>query len=79
MTALVEWYNGRPLPHARSIFLTQNLVACKYYLIGPALFFAPYFFVDAPFGRFSPSKSSRLLVDGMWVFGLSIFLELIPS
>ncbi|KAF8520853.1 hypothetical protein JB92DRAFT_3141408 [Gautieria morchelliformis] len=49
MSTPVEWYN----------------VVCKYYLIGPVVGFAPYFFIDAPFGRFSPSKASPLLVDGI--------------
>ncbi|KAF8583817.1 hypothetical protein K439DRAFT_1653370 [Ramaria rubella] len=53
MSIAVEWYNA----------------ISKYYLVGPPLFFGPYFFIEAPFGRFSPSKTSRFLVDGInsWI------------
>ncbi|KAF8526057.1 3-oxo-5-alpha-steroid 4-dehydrogenase-domain-containing protein [Hysterangium stoloniferum] len=47
----------------------EKLAVSKYYFIGPAIFCAPGFFIEAPFGRFSPSKPSLLLVDGIksWI------------
>ncbi|GJJ08470.1 hypothetical protein Clacol_002688 [Clathrus columnatus] len=53
MSVLTEWYN----------------VLSRYYLLMPPLVSIALCFIDAPFGRFSPSTPSVLLVDGIkaWI------------